>query len=50
MISDFPVLLDACVLVQAALRPFGIKAKHPDEFLIDLYHLDGEMVVHELHQ
>jgi hypothetical protein len=27
-----------------------IIARHPDEFLIDPYHLDGEMVVHELHQ
>jgi len=31
-------------------EPFGIEAKHPDEFLIDLYHLNGEMVVHELHE
>jgi phosphopantetheine adenylyltransferase len=35
---------------EESLKPFEIKAKHPDEFLIDLYHLDGEMVVHELHQ
>ena len=35
---------------EAALKPFGIEAKHPDEFLIDLYHLNGEMVVHELHE
>lgn len=33
-----------------ALRPFGITAKHPDEFLIDLYHLNSEIVVHELHE
>ena len=33
-----------------SLRPFGIVAKHPDEFLIDLYHLNGEVVVHELHE
>ena len=25
-------------------------AKHPDELLIDLYHLNGEIVVHELHE
>ena len=35
---------------EAALKPFGIEAKYPDEFLIDLYHLNGEMVVHELHE
>jgi PIN domain-containing protein len=35
---------------EAALKPFGIEAKHPDEFLIDLYHLNGEIVVHELHE
>jgi len=33
-----------------SLQPFGIEAKHPDEFLIDLYHIDGEIVIHELHQ
>jgi predicted nucleic acid-binding protein len=33
-----------------SLKPFGIEAKHPDEFLIDLYHANGEMVVHELHE
>jgi hypothetical protein len=33
-----------------SLRPHGITAKHPDEFLIDLYHIDSEIVVHELHQ
>ncbi|MGB7229680.1 MAG: hypothetical protein WBD26_18210, partial [Candidatus Acidiferrales bacterium] len=35
---------------EESLSPFEITAKHPDEFLIDLYHLNGEMVVHELHQ
>jgi hypothetical protein len=35
---------------EESLDPFKITAKHPDEFLIDLYHLNGEMVVHELHQ
>lgn len=35
---------------EAALKPFGIEARHPDEFLIDLYHLNGEVVVHELHE
>lgn len=39
--KDFP---------EAALKPHGITAKHPDEFLIDLYHLNSEIVVHELHQ
>lgn len=33
-----------------SLKPFGIEVKHPDEFLVDLYHLDGEVVVHELHE
>ena len=35
---------------EECLNQFEITAKHPDEFLIDLYHLNGEMVVHELHQ
>jgi len=34
----------------ASLAPFGIEAKHPDHFLIDLYHLNPEIVVHELHE
>jgi len=33
-----------------ALNPFRISVKHPDEFLIDLYHIDGEVVIHELHE
>jgi len=40
-LKDFP---------QEALKPFGIEAKHPDEFLIDLYYIDGEIVIHELHE
>jgi hypothetical protein len=40
-LKDFP---------EEALRPFGIEAKHPDEFLIDLYYIDGEIVVHLLHE
>jgi len=40
-LKDFP---------EASRKPFGIEAKHPDEFLIDLYHIDGELVVHELHE
>jgi len=35
---------------EGALKPFGIEAKHPDEFLIDLYHIDGEIVIHQLHE
>jgi len=35
---------------EESLKPFGIIAKHPDEFLIDLYHLNGEIVIHELHE
>lgn len=40
-LKDFP---------EQSLKPFGIDAMHPDEFLIDLYHIDGELVVHELHE
>jgi hypothetical protein len=35
---------------EESLTPHGITVKHPDEFLIDLYHIDSEIVVHELHQ
>lgn len=35
---------------EESVRPHGITVKHPDEFLIDLYHIDSEIVVHELHQ
>ena len=37
-------------LSESTLKPFGIKAAHPDKFLIDLSHLDGEVVVHEHHE
>ena len=37
-------------LPQGIVRPYGIEVKHPDEFLIDLYHVDNEIDVHELHQ
>jgi hypothetical protein len=40
-LKDFP---------EKAISPFGISVKHPDEFLIDLYHIDGEIVIHELHK
>src|SRR6266853_4966496 len=40
-LKDFP---------EESLKPFGITVKHPDEFLIDLYHIDGQFVVHELHE
>lgn len=33
-----------------SLKPLGIEAKHPDEFLIDLYYANAEIVVHELHE
>ena len=32
------------------LKPLDITARHPDEFLIDLYYLNPEVVVHALHQ
>jgi hypothetical protein len=35
---------------QEHLQPFDVTACHPDEFLIDLYHLNPEVVVHALHQ
>ncbi len=35
---------------EESLKPHGITVKHPDEFLIELYHMDSEIVVHELHQ
>lgn len=35
---------------EQSMKPHGIEVKHPDEFLIDLYHVDSEIVVHELHQ
>ena len=34
----------------ADLKPFDLSARHPDEFLIDLYHLNPESVVHALHE
>jgi predicted nucleic acid-binding protein len=33
-----------------ATDPFGVAVQHPDEFLIDLYYLDPEIVVHVLHE
>jgi predicted nucleic acid-binding protein len=35
---------------EAHLKPFDIIARHPDEFLIDVYYLNPEIVVHALHQ
>ena len=35
---------------EESLKPFGITAKHPDEFLLEIYHLAPEIVVHELHE
>jgi hypothetical protein len=32
------------------LKPQDTTARHPDEFLIDLYHLNPEIVVHTLHE
>ena len=32
------------------LKPFDVTARHPDEFLIDLYYLNPEVTVHTLHQ
>ncbi len=34
----------------AALEPWGIGVSHPDEFLIDLFYLNPELVVHTLHE
>ena len=33
-----------------ATDPFNIAVVHPDEFLIDLYYLDPDRVVHVLHE
>ncbi len=35
---------------QQHLKPLDLTACHPDEFLLDLYHLNPQMVVHVLHQ
>lgn len=32
------------------LKPLGIVAKTPDEYLIDLYGINPELIVHTLHQ
>ncbi len=35
---------------EAHLNPLDIVARHPDEFLIDIYYLNPEIVVHTLYQ
>ncbi len=35
---------------EAHLKPLDIVARHPDEFLIDIYYLNPEIVVHTLYQ
>ena len=34
----------------AALQPFRVEARHPDSFLIELYDLSPEVVIHSLHE
>jgi predicted nucleic acid-binding protein len=33
-----------------SVSPWGIEVSHPDEFLIDLFYLNPELVVHVLHE
>lgn len=40
-LRDFPT---------SALQPFGVEARHPDRFLIELYDLSPEVVIHSLHE
>src|SRR5260370_6095333 len=40
-LKDFPT---------QALQPFHVEARHPDRFLIELYDLSPEVVVHSLHE
>lgn len=40
-LKDFP---------SSAMRPHGIEAKHPDRFLIELFDLSPELVIHSLHE
>ena len=35
---------------EQATAPFNIAVVHPDDFLIDLYYLDPDRVVHILHE
>jgi predicted nucleic acid-binding protein len=34
----------------AAIAPWNVEVSHPDEFLIDVYYLNPELVVHTLHE
>jgi len=34
----------------ASLAPWSIEVSHPDEFLIDLFYLNPELIVHTLHE
>lgn len=40
-LKDFP---------RSALQPFHVEARHPDGFLIELYDLSPELVIHSLHE
>jgi predicted nucleic acid-binding protein len=44
------VTFNACDFPGSATDPYNIAVYHPDEFLIDLYYLDSEVVVHVLHE
>ena len=35
---------------QAAIAPWGVETCHPDDFLIEAYYLNPELVVHILHE
>ncbi|PYX85114.1 MAG: PIN domain-containing protein [Acidobacteria bacterium] len=35
---------------EAALDPWDIEVQHPDEFLVDLYHLNSDLIIHILYE
>jgi predicted nucleic acid-binding protein len=47
--SDVIVTLNLRDFPDAVLAPFFVEARHPDRFLIELYDLSPEVVVHSLH-
>lgn len=40
-LKDFPT---------SALQPFRVEARHPDRFLIELFNLRPEVIIHSLHE
>ena len=35
---------------EAALDPWDIEVQHPDEFLVDLYHSNSDLIIHILYE